>query len=104
MADLRVHCVAVSGVGRRHGGDEHLIWGLVSDMDMIHAAHRGEHATPAGELAATAPVALPEDARLDRAAALMVDHDVAHVVAVGRTGLPSGVVSSLDVVRILAAG
>jgi len=53
---------------------------------------------------ATAPVALPEDARLDRAAALMVDHDVAHVVAVGRTGLPSGVVSSLDVVRILAAG
>jgi len=103
MADLRVHCIAVSGVGTRPDGDEHLMWGLVSDMDVVHAAHRGREAT-AGEVAATAPIALPEDATLERAANLMASHDATHVVAVGRTGLPSGVVSSLDVIRILAAG
>jgi CBS domain-containing protein len=104
MADLRVHCIAVSGVGRRADGDEHLFWGLVSDMDVIHAAHRGELATPAGELAATKPIALPEDATLERAATLMANHDTAHLVVVGRSGLPSGIVSTLEVIRILAAG
>lgn len=104
MADLRIHCVAVSGVGRRPGGDGNLVWGLVSDMDVVQAAHRGELAMASGELAAALPVALSQDAPLDRAAALMVDQGVGHVVAVGRTGLPSGVVSSLDVIRVVAAG
>jgi CBS domain-containing protein len=104
MAVLRVHCIAVSGVGRRPDGDEHLLWGLVSDMDVVHAAHRGKLATPAGELASSAPLALPEDATLERAAILMAGHGVAHVVAVGPSGMPSGIVSTLDVIRILAAG
>jgi CBS domain-containing protein len=104
MADLRVHCIAVSGVGRHADGDEHLQWGLVSDMDVVHAAHRDKVSAPAGELAATSPLALPEDATLERAAALMAGHDVAHVIAVGRSGMPSGVVSTLDVIRILAGG
>ena len=103
MADLRVHCIAVSGVGTRPDGDEHLMWGLVTDMDVVHAAHRARPGTLAGELAATSPLALPEDASLERAASLMARHDAAHVVAVGRSGLPSGVVSTLDVIRILAA-
>ncbi|MGZ8475759.1 MAG: CBS domain-containing protein [Candidatus Limnocylindria bacterium] len=103
MADLRIHCVAVSGIGMRPDG-EHLVWGLVSDMDVVHAAYREELGAPAGELAATSPIALPEDASLERAATLMIDHDASHVVAVRRTGLPSGVVSTLDVIRILAAG
>jgi CBS domain-containing protein len=104
MADLRVHCIAVSGVGTRPDGDEHLMWGLVSHMDLVHAAQRGTLSKPAGESASTAPLALPEDATLERAATLMADHDVAHVVAVGRSGTPSGIVSSLDAIRILAAG
>jgi hypothetical protein len=33
----------------------------------------------------------------------MASHDATHVVTVGRSGLPSGVVSTLDVIRILAA-
>jgi CBS domain-containing protein len=105
MADLRVHCIAVSGVTRSHGdGDEHLLWGLVSHMDLIHAAQQGTLARPAGESASTAPLALPEDATLEHAATLMTGHDVAHVVAVGPSGTPSGIVSSLDAIRILAAG
>ena len=104
MADLHVHCIAVSGASRRPDGDEHLVWALVSDMDVIHAAHRDRLATAAGDLATTTPIALPEDATLERAATLMASHDAAHVVAVGRSGLPSGVVSTLDAIRILAAG
>jgi CBS domain-containing protein len=104
MADLRIHCIAVSGVARQSDGDEHLLWGLVSDMDVVHAAHRDKLSAPAGDLAATAPLALPEDATLERAATLMAGHDVSHVVAVGRSGMPSGIVSTLDVIRILAAG
>jgi CBS domain-containing protein len=104
MADLRMHCIAVAGVGRREDSDEHLFWGLVSDMDVVHAAHRRALTAPASEVAAGAPLALPETAGLDRAAALMADHDATHVVVVGRTGLPLGVVSTLDVLRIVAAG
>jgi CBS domain-containing protein len=104
MADLHVHCIAVSGASRRPDGDEHLVWALVSDMDVIHAAHRDRLATAAGDLATTTPIALPEDATLERAATLMASHDAAHVVAVGHSGLPSGVVSTLDAIRILAAG
>jgi hypothetical protein len=34
----------------------------------------------------------------------MAEHGAAHIVAVGRSGMPSGIVSSLDVLRIVAAG
>jgi CBS domain-containing protein len=104
MADLRMHCIAVAGVGRREDGDEHVIWGLVSDMDVVRAAHRRHLTVPASEVAVSAPLALPETAGLDRAAALIVDHEATHVVVVGRTGLPLGVVSTLDVLRIVGAG
>jgi CBS domain-containing protein len=98
MADLRIHCVAVVGAG--DGG--HFVWGLVTDMDVLHAAYRGVPVT-AGEIAASSPLALPADTELDRAAALMTDHDTAHVVVVDRGGRPAGVVSTLDVLRIVAA-
>jgi CBS domain-containing protein len=97
MADLRIHCVAVAGAG-----DGHFVWGLVTDMDLLHAAYRGEPVT-VGEIAASSPLAVPADTELDRAAALMADHETAHVVGVDRGGRPAGVVSTLDVLRIVAA-
>ena len=36
MADLRIHCVAVVGAGNGR-----FVWGLVTDMDVLHAAYRG---------------------------------------------------------------
>jgi CBS domain-containing protein len=104
MADLRIHCIAVAGQARREEGDQRFVWGLVSDMDVVRAVHRRHLARPAADFAAAAPLALPEDAGLDRAAALMAEHEATHIVVVGRTGLPLGVVSSLDVLRIVAAG
>jgi hypothetical protein len=94
--------VAVGGVDNSGGGGEHLIWGLIEDLDLVVALHRGSLAAPAGASAESAPVALREDASLERAAALMVDHDTTHVVAVGESGLPTGMVSTLDVAWILA--
>ena len=97
MADLRIHCVAVVGEG---GG--HFVWGLVSDMDVLHAAFRGAPVT-AGDIAASSPLAVTADTELDRAAALMAEHEASHVIVVDRGGRPAGVVSTLDVLRIVAA-
>ena len=102
MADLRMHCIAVAGVARRDG-DEHLVWGLLSDMDVVHAAHRGIAAAGRGRHRA-APLALPESADLARAAALMADHDARTSSSSTARACPSGVVSTLDVLRIVAAG
>ena len=57
MADLRIHCVAVMGAG-----DGHFVWGLVTDMDVLHAAYRGAPVT-AGEIAASSPLAVSADSR-----------------------------------------
>lgn len=100
MAEHSVHCVAVAGV--EHPG-QHLTWGLISDMDLVRALHRGALAEPAARIAATEPVAVGEDESLERVAALMIEHDTSHVVVVGRSGLPCGMVSTRDVAGVLAA-
>ncbi len=103
MAEHRVHCVSVSGIDTTGPRGQHLSWGLIEDIDLVRAAHRRALAEPAATIAATAPIAVSQDESLDRAAALMVEHDISHVVAVGPSGLPSGMVSTLDIVRIIGA-
>jgi len=102
MADHGVHCVAVAGVDRSGGRDPHLTWGLIADIDLVRAVQGGSSALAAGSIVATAPIALQEDDFLDRAAALMIKHHTSHLVAVNRTGLPSGIVSTFDVARVMA--
>jgi CBS domain-containing protein len=101
MADHRVHCVAVAGIERP---GQHLTWGLIGDMDLVVALHRGALAEPVASIATTSPIAVEENESLERVAALMVEHDTSHVVVVGGSGLPAGMVSTLDVAGILAAG
>ena len=72
---------------------------LRTDLDLLDAIwHDRPGLPPAPVYEHEAPYAT-----LERAASLMASHDATHVVAVGRSGLPSGVVSTLDVIRILAA-
>jgi CBS domain-containing protein len=99
MAAYRVHCVAVAGVDRRR---ELYTWGLIGDLDLVRALARGAQDEPAGTIAVTEPLAVEESEPLDRVAALMVNHDTSHVVVVGPNGLPTGIVSTLDVAEILA--
>jgi CBS domain-containing protein len=100
MAEHRVHCVAVAGIDRP---GQHLTWGLIGDLDLVVALHRGALAQPAASIAVTSPIAVDEAESLDRAAALMVEHDTSHVVVTGHSGLPTGMISTLDVARILGA-
>lgn len=99
MADHRVHCVAIAGVEQP---GHHLTWGLIDDMDLMLAAHRGALDGRAATIAATEPIAVGEDESLERAAALMVEHDTSHVVVVGRSGFPAGMISTLNVASVLA--
>jgi CBS domain-containing protein len=104
MAEHRVHCVAVAGVDNGAGRSDHLTWGLIEDMDLVLAMHRRALAEPAAAIASSSPVAVAEEDVMERAARLMIEHDTGHVVVVGRSGLPSGMLSTHDVARIVGAG
>jgi CBS domain-containing protein len=103
MAEHRVHCVAVAGVGSDGPHSHHYSWGLVNAMELVRALHRDALMEPAASIASTAPAAVTEDDSLAAVAALMIDDDTSHVVVVGPSGLPCGMISSLDVAAILAA-
>lgn len=104
MADHRVHSVAIAGVEHTGAGGQRLAWGLITDIDLVLAAHGGALDGSAIAIAASAPLAINEDETLERAAVLMAEHDASHLVVVGPQGLPSGLVSTLDVAAIVALG
>ena len=96
MAAHRIHCVVV----RRHDAD--VVWGVVSDLDLVSAASLGVADGTAGSVAATPAVtAHPRDG-IRRAMQLMVEHQVTHVVVVDDDDRPRGVISTLDVAEALA--
>jgi CBS domain-containing protein len=97
MAHRRVHAVVVTnGIGQRPIG-------VVSDLDVVAAAASGVEGT-ASEIAATEPLAVSADTPIQRAAQLMSEHAVTHLVVIdGASGYPVGVISSLDV-AVIAAG
>ena len=103
MAEHRVHCIAVAGVDVTSGGDQHFTWALIDDLSLVRALHRRETSMPAAAIAEPAPPAAREGDTLDQAAKLMVARGTSHVVAIGRSGLPSGMVSTLDIALIVSA-
>lgn len=98
MVGHRIHCVVVSS------GAERSPWGVVSDLDLAAAvAHEQLDGTTAGEIAATPAVTVGVREPLPRAAQLMTEHGVTHlVVADSRSARPVGVISTLDVARVVA--
>src|SRR5579884_164956 len=100
LAEHRVHCVAVTGIEPR---THRLTWGLLGDLDLVLSLHQGPTAEPAGALARTQPVAVTREDSLELAARLMIEHQTTHVVVVDGAGLPTGMLSSIDVARVIAA-
>jgi CBS domain-containing protein len=100
MAGHRVHCVVVDEVGRRSTG----AWSVVSDRDLMAAAAADRIDEPvAGSVAGTSVPRIGSGEPLTRAAQLMAEHDVSHLIVVGEaSGRPEGVLSSLDVAMVLA--
>lgn len=105
MASQRVHCVVVDGLARDQNGGEHLVWGLVSDRELMDAAGNRRLDAQAGEVAAGEVVTVDPSDSAREAARLMAEHDCSHlIVADPRTGRPLGVVSSLDLAAAAASG
>ena len=78
--------------------------GVVSDLDLVAAVAGGEDAgTVAGKVAATPAVAVGLREPLARAAQMMAEQAVTHLVVVDpRSVRPVGVISTFDVARTLA--
>jgi CBS domain-containing protein len=104
MARYRVHAVVVS-TEESEADDAIGMWGFVSDTDLVAAAARGDiDGRTAGGSAQTPIVTLHPHEPLWRAAELMDEHDVSHLLVLASVSeRPVGIVSTLDVARALAS-
>jgi CBS domain-containing protein len=102
MAGNRIHCVVVWNEPARNEAAE--LWGVVSDLDLVKIAAAEDPAwRTAGGSAATPALMIVPDETLRRAAQLMAEHEVTHLVVVDpQTAKPVGVLSTLDVAAVLA--
>lgn len=100
MVRNRVHCVIVEGLARDSARQEHLVWGILSDLDLMKAIASGRVDASAGELAASEIVTVEPTEDIEQVARLMAEHECTHlVVTAADGGEPIGVVSSLDVAQ-----
>lgn len=98
MATNQVHAVVISGLA---GGPP---WGVVTDRDVLAVASAAADRL-AGSCATTDPVLVKPSERIEAAVELMKQHRVTHLlVGDPQADHPIGVLSSLDVARIVAWG
>lgn len=98
MAGERVHCVVVTDEPE----DANVLWGIVSDLDLVAAASvRDLDEQVAGATAATAALTVTPHETLQRAAQLMTEHGTSHLVVVDAARRPVGILSTLDVAGAL---
>jgi CBS domain-containing protein len=104
MALYRIHAVVVFGEDTDDAYGTGL-WGVVSDLDLVQAAVGDDlENRSAGGTAVTPALMIAAGESLQRAAQLMSEHDVTHLVVVdGGAARPVGVVSTLDIARALAS-
>lgn len=104
MSAHRIHCVVVRNAAaswtERPGAG---LWGVVSDLDLVRIlVTEGILGRTAGESAATPALVVRADDPIRRAAELMADREVTHLVVVNHAGKPVGVLSTLDVARAVS--
>ena len=99
MSRERVHCVVVDS-GSGEWGEP---WGVVSDLDVVAAATVRElDEQTAGGSAATRLLVVTPTETLDRAAQLMTEHGISHLLVVEPLDrVPVGVLSTLDIATAL---
>lgn len=100
MAAEQVHCVVVAD----DAASPRSLWGVVSDLDLVAAASvRDLDEQTAGGSSATPALTIAPGETLRRASQLMTEHATAHLVVVEPvSGRAVGVLSTLDVARVLA--
>lgn len=101
MARYKVHSVFVYDRGDEEVESE--LWGFVSDLDLVAAAWAGIDERTAGDSAVAPLVTVRRDDPLEHAAQLMAEHGVSHLAVMDdASGLPVGVLSSLDIAHVIA--
>ncbi len=99
MVGYGIHSVVVAEVG----GDPES-WGIVSSLDLAHAADRLD-STTAGEAASSDLLKISSGEPLSEAARKMAEHGVTHLVAVQPdSGQPVGMISARAIAAALAYG
>jgi CBS domain-containing protein len=102
MAEKGVHAVYVFDYGDED--DETVaLWGLVSDLDLVAAADADLDGMTARGSAVTPLVTIVSSDLLADAGRRMTETGVSHLAVLDpSTGRPSGVLSTLDIVRFVA--
>ncbi len=96
MADNRVHAVLVADDTRPEPP-------VIADADLISAAGSGRFdELCARDIAGSEAVSVSDDETLERAAQLLAEHGVSHLVVRDRRRLPVGILSTLDVARAIS--
>ena len=101
MARHRIHAVVVQPDPFLHAGRGEP-WSVISEIDLVAAAPFDDPDFSAGRIAATPVVQVQRGESLARAAMLMGEYAVTHLIVVGADGEPAGIVSALDVARALS--
>jgi CBS domain-containing protein len=101
MAREGVHAIYVFDYGTED--DETVeLWGLVSDLDLVAAARGDIDELTARAASVTPLVTARTDDLLDRAAQLLAENGVSHLAVLDTySGRPVGVLSTLDIARIV---
>ena len=98
MVGYDTHSVVVSETGAAES------WGIVTTLDLARVAADLDSLT-AGEVASAPLVTVDTEASLERAAALMAEHGISHLIAVQpETQRPVGVVSARGIAAAAAHG
>ena len=100
MSRNRVHCIVGFGDVTE---DDTRLWGVISDLDLVSfAATEDADAHTAAGLAATEVVTVRASDTLRRAAGLMAEHGVSHLLVLGdHRDRPVGVLSTLDIAGVI---
>jgi CBS domain-containing protein len=102
MLQRRIHCVVVWHEPATASDPQ--LWGVISDLDLVKVAATEETgARTAGGSAATPALTVTPEETVRRAAQLMAEHEVAHLVVIdSETSRPVGVISTLDVAKAVS--
>jgi len=104
MVSHHVHCVAVMGLSR-DGRDNPLVWGIISDLDLLAAAANPDAGTSAADLAREPVIVIRPDDSLQDAAQAMSRYHASHLVVIEPEQFtPIGIISSLDIATVLLDG
>jgi arabinose-5-phosphate isomerase len=100
MAQRRIHVVVVSDLDMPIWKRK---WGVITDLDLIRAFERDVDAVTAAEIAAGEPATVGVKDSLERAAQVMSEHGVMHLIVVEEGDSRAvGVLSTLDLAAVMA--